>query len=340
VQAHRLSREVCGQVFKRLIEVRIICRQACKARLLAALISAAWLGAAPVLAQSSAADAEGEITALLKQVTALREAKKDAEAIQLAQKALSIAERTFPAGSDKLVRPLGVLGWAYYGQSRYAEAEPLFLKALDIREKTDWQARPNGIGFCLLLGSLYYNQGKLDKTAAIYKRCSDFAEPKIAAKTLRPDDPDVHQLNSLLQEVYVALARPADAEQLIKRRISQTEQALGYGHAYVGDLLNTLAALYGTLGRTAEATPLFERSLAIAEKVLADPAADLGPSLTRETIAGKLNAVAQHYEKAGRRDRAQAVFELARRAQAPAPAVETKPDDDPEALARQARIRS
>ena len=308
-----------------------------KARLLAASICLVFLAASRALAQSGAAEPEAEVTALLKEVTALRAAKKEAEAIKIAEKALSIAEQSFPAGSDKLVRPLGVLGWAYYGQNRYADSERLLLRALEIREKSGWQVKPSAAGFCLILGNLYFVQGKLDRTVAIYKRFSDFAEPMIAAKTVRPDDPEVHEVSGLLQEVYVAMSRPADAEQLLKHRISLTEQALGYDHPYVGDLLNTLASLYQSLGRAAEAGPLFERSLAVAEKALANPATDFGPSLTRQAMAGKLNAVAQHYEKTGQPGRAEEVFKLAQRAQAPAPAVEAKPDDDPEALAREAR---
>ena len=59
-----------------------------------------------------------------------------------------------------------------------------------------------------------------------------------------------------------------DAERLYKRSLAIREKALGLDHPAIAGSLNNLAVLYRSLGRYAEAEPLYQRALAIWENAL------------------------------------------------------------------------
>ena len=62
------------------------------------------------------------------------------------------------------------------------------------------------------------------------------------------------------------------------------EKALGPEHPDVGNSLNNLATLYYTLGRYAEADPLFKRALAISEKAHGPDHLDVSQSLNNLAV--------------------------------------------------------
>ncbi len=70
----------------------------------------------------------------------------------------------------------------------------------------------------------------------------------------------------------------AKATEVAKRALALAESELGPHHPEVGTTLNNLAGLYHYQGRTAEAEPLYKRSLGILEKTLAIQEKTLGPN--------------------------------------------------------------
>ena len=64
----------------------------------------------------------------------------------------------------------------YYDQGRYNKAEPLYKRALDIREKTLGSDHPYVAISLDNLANLYYNQGNLDKAEPLYMRALDIRE--------------------------------------------------------------------------------------------------------------------------------------------------------------------
>ena len=215
----------------------------------------------------------------------------------------------------------------YQAQGRYAEAEPLYKRALAIEEKALGPEHPDIATSLNNLALLYQVQGRYAEAEPLYKRALAIGE-----KALGPEHPDVATSLNNLAELYQAQGRYAEAEPLYKRALAIGEKALGPEHPDVAISLNNLAGLtrrkaamprpslftnapspsregarpgapgcrhqseqsrglYQAQGRYAEAEPLYKRALAIEEKAL-------GPE--HPDVATSLNNLAVLYQAQGR----------------------------------------
>ncbi len=173
-----------------------------------------------------------------------------------------------------------------FNSGRYSEAEPIFKRALAIREKNLGPNHPDVATTLSYLALLYHDQGRYTDAEPLFKRSLGIHE-----KVLGPDHPDVAATLNNLAELYRAQGRYADAEPLYKRSLAIREKGLGPDHPNVATTLNNLAELYHDQGRYADAEPLYERSLAIREK-------RLGPD--HPNVATSLNNLAALYHDQGR----------------------------------------
>ena len=167
-----------------------------------------------------------------------------AQAVQWAQEALRAAEATFGSEHINVATSLNALAVLYKDQGKYAEAEPLFRRALAIWEKV------RGSGESAEAEPLYHGALVVRKRA-------------MGAGHL-----DVANLLNNLAQLYAAQGKYADAEPLYQRSLAIREKTLGSEHSFVADSLNNLAGLYKAQGKYAEAEPLYKRALAIQEKAL------------------------------------------------------------------------
>jgi tetratricopeptide (TPR) repeat protein len=60
------------------------------------------------------------------------------------------------------------LALLYYNQGRYEEAEPLYLQALELREKLFGNDHPDVATSYFNLGVLYHQQGQYQKAKSLY----------------------------------------------------------------------------------------------------------------------------------------------------------------------------
>jgi tetratricopeptide (TPR) repeat protein len=104
------------------------------------LIIAAVLAAGLVLVGAPAMAQPDEGSALNAKVEELYRDGKFVEAIPLAQQALAIRERTLGPNHPDVATSLTNLALLYASQRRYAEAEPLYRRALAIRAKVQASA--------------------------------------------------------------------------------------------------------------------------------------------------------------------------------------------------------
>ena len=192
---------------------------------------------------------------------------------------------------------LGNLAELYYYQGKYAEAEPLYKRALAIKEKALGPDHPSVATGLNTLALLYYNQGKYAEAEPLYKRALATRE-----KALGPDHPDVAQILNNLALLYYNQGEFAQAEPLYKRVLAINEKALGPDHPQVALGLNNLALLYDDQGKYAEAEPLYKRSLAIDEKAL-------GPD--HPSVATGLYNLGQLYYTQGKYALAEPLFKRA-----------------------------
>ncbi len=219
---------------------------------------------------------------------------------------------------------------AYYvhDRGRYAEAEPLYQRALAILERALGPDHPDVATSLNNLAALYRDQGRyaeveplqqraltiqehalgpnhpnvatsLDSLAALYRIQGRYAEVEplhdraldIWERTLGPNHPNVATSLDNLAALYRTQGRTAEAEPLYQRALDIRERALGSDHPHVATSLNNLAALCRTQGRTAEAELLYQRALAIQERVR-------GPN--HPDVATSLDNLAELYRTQGR----------------------------------------
>jgi tetratricopeptide (TPR) repeat protein len=95
----------------------------------------------PVFAQTQPDLAEAE--RLNQQVLELYKQGRYSEAIPLAQKALTLREKSLGAEHSSVAQSLNNLASLYSAQSQYAKAELLYQRSLAIREKTLGAEHPN-----------------------------------------------------------------------------------------------------------------------------------------------------------------------------------------------------
>jgi CHAT domain-containing protein/Tfp pilus assembly protein PilF len=192
-----------------------------------------------------------------------------------------------------------------FKQHRYADAEPLYRRALAIYEQGPelFQRKYDRLasGFIAVtlnnLAELYRAQARYADAELLHKRSLAIKE-----KALGSNDPAVATSLQNLARLYSDQGRYADAEPLYKRSIAIREKAFGPNDARVAIPLNDLAGLYKDQGRYADAEPLLRRSLSIDEKAL-------GPN--HPTVATSLNNLALLYSIQGRYGDAEPLYERA-----------------------------
>jgi CHAT domain-containing protein/Tfp pilus assembly protein PilF len=255
--------------------------------------------------------------------------RKYPEAELLFRRALTIDEKALGPDHPDLADALSELGRLYQEEGKYAEAEPLFQRAMAVLLRSQ---HPFLAGALKELATLYEAEGKypsaeplLKQAVAIeekvfgpnnmrtanaysllaqlyqYEGSNRQAEPlfqnalAIYEKELGPEHPYVASARKDLARLYQDEGKYLDAEPLLQQALATYEKALGTEHPSVAAALGRLAALYDDEGKYAKAEPLAERALAILEKVRGPEHPDVAPVLV---ILGRAYAAEGGYAKA------------------------------------------
>ena len=186
----------------------------------------------------------------------------------------------------------------YRNQGRYEQAEPLYQRALAIREKALGPDHPDVATSLNNLARLYQPPGPVRAgRAALPARPGHPRESAGARPPRRRHQPQQPGACSTSHQ-----GRYAQAEPLYQRALAIREKALGPDHPDAAASLNNLAVLYDNQGRYEQAEPLYHRALAIREKVL-------GPD--HPATAASLNNLAVLYRKQGRHGQAEPLYQRA-----------------------------
>ena len=151
----------------------------------------------------------------------------------------------------------------YYNQGAYAKAEPLYLRALAIREKVLGPTHHDTANSLNNLAVLYDKQGAYAKAEPLFLRALAINE-----KVLGPTHHDTASNLNNLAVLYESQGAYAKAEPLFLRALAIKEKVLGPTHHHTANSLNNLAVLYDNQGAYAKAEPLYLRALVIWEKAL------------------------------------------------------------------------
>jgi tetratricopeptide (TPR) repeat protein len=209
---------------------------------------------------------------------------------QLLQKAINQSSQP----SDFLAENLNNLAELYFAQGKYAEAEPLFLLSLSIRESQLGENHPDVATSLNNLAVLYESQGKYEEAEPLFLRSLAIRE-----KQLGENHPDVAQSLNNLALLYESQGKYEEAEPLFLRSLAIDEKVYGEDHPEIATDLNNLALLYGSQGKYAEAESLYLRSLAIGEKQLGE---------NHPNVASSLNNLACLYESQGKYEEAEPLY--------------------------------
>ncbi|MET4293372.1 CHAT domain-containing protein/Tfp pilus assembly protein PilF [Bradyrhizobium sp. LB8.2] len=213
-------------------------------------------------------------------------------------------ERSLGLETPLLGAELSNLAALYQRQGRYAEAEPLFKRALAVREKGLSREHPD-VGQSLNnLATLYVKQQHYADAEPLFQRAL-----AIYQKAGGPEHPAVATVLNNLGQVYRDLNRDADAEAPIKRSLAIREKVLGPEHPDVARSLNNLAGLDEHQQRYADAEPIYRRALVIRERALGPDHPEVATSTGNLAyflyVSGRTADALPFAEKTLRDDRAQ-----------------------------------
>jgi CHAT domain-containing protein/Tfp pilus assembly protein PilF len=217
------------------------------------------------------------------------------EAQPLIQRALEIREKALGPEHPDLAVSLFQVAVIYTKKGDYAKAEPLFNRALAIRENG-----PEDPFLAFILenfANLYSETGNYSKAEPLYERSLNILE-----KVLGPEHPDVAIVLNDFAALYLRRGDDDKAEPLFRRVLAIIEKSLGPEHRLISLPIHNLAVIYKARGDYAKAEPLYQRALTIKEKTLPPDHPD---------VASSLNNLANLYRQMGDDARAEPLYERA-----------------------------
>ena len=152
-------------------------------------------------------------------------------------------------------------GDLYLDQDKIAEAEAMYLRAFDGREKAWGPDHTSTLNTVNNLGVLYLDQGKMAEAEAMYLRALAGYE-----KARGPDHTSTLSTVNNLGMLYSEQGKMAEAEAMCLRALAGKEKAWVPDHTSTLETVNNLGALYSDQSRMAEAEAMYLRALAGKEK--------------------------------------------------------------------------
>ena len=178
----------------------------------------------------------------------LMDEKKYDEAESNFQQALSI----FEAGHyPRLSLTLEQLANLYAKQGKYAAAEPLYKRAVDMYEGASGPMSMQVGKAVWELAELYKKEGKLAPAEPLYRRCLEITQSDLGV-----DHPFVAYRLNELGMLYVSLGKYSAAEPYLHRACELRQKRLAAGSPLLSESRANLAALYRAQGRSREADEL------------------------------------------------------------------------------------
>jgi tetratricopeptide (TPR) repeat protein len=189
------------------------------------------------------------------------------------------------------------LGLFYMGQSRLREAEPLYLRALAIRESTLGPHDPDVAASLNNLACLFRATNRPCEAEAAFRRALAIFET-----ALGPDHPDVAQNLKNLALLLKDESRLAEAEPMLRRSLAIREARFGPDHVTTASALNSLAGLLRAMDQLSGAESLYDRALTIQEAAYGSK---------HPTIAATLNNLAGLLRETNRLTEAESMYRRA-----------------------------
>jgi tetratricopeptide (TPR) repeat protein/CHAT domain-containing protein len=215
--------------------------------------------------------------------------KYDAALVEAQKLAAALRSRS-GASSVKYAGVLNRVANAYYAQSRYGEAEPLYRQVVAIVENAKGRESPELAVYLDNLGNLYKAQRRYDEALGIYQR-----ELAIQEKSFGADSIQAAAALNRVANVLNDQRQHDKADELYRRVVAIVEKAKGRDSPDLAVYLDNLANNLDDLARYAEAIEVYARELAIKEKASGRDSADVAGVLTD---LARENWLADRYDEA------------------------------------------
>lgn len=247
------------------------------------------------LASSDALTAKRlEWGALFEKATAeIKAGRTDAGVIYVEQ-ALRLAEQTFGSNDSYTQESIKSLASLYLAQHRYAEAEPLYIRAMAVSARLLGDDHLETLTLAGELADTYQGLGRYADAEPLYARALTVME-RVAGSDHRDT---LTAINDLAGN-YARQGRYADSQRLYRRGLEASERVLGTDNMVTLAFGGNLATVYVREGRYAEAEPLYLRALAGNERALVNDHPD---------TLNSLQGLASLYQHQGRYAEAEALL--------------------------------
>jgi tetratricopeptide (TPR) repeat protein len=240
--------------------------------------------------QAGAADQDLLMTYLLPALESLAEVGAQLQLQDLTLQFEGLLGEIKEIDRPEMVTSLGRLGNLYKAQGRYAEAEPLLLKALKLSK----QKQTNTAFSLNNLATLYESQGRYPEAEPLYLQALEIKKNELGDR-----HPSTATSLNNLAALYRSQGRYPEAEPLYIQALEIHKTELGDRHPSTATSLNNLAALYKSQGRYPEAEPLYIQALEIKKTELGD---------RHPSTATSLNNLAELYRSQGRYPEAEPLY--------------------------------
>lgn len=238
-----------------------------------------------------------------KQAIERYQAKQYDQAAQLAQQAITLAEKEYAKQPAYLASSLNSLALIENERGNKPQALELMERAITLNEKALGVDHANMAAMWFNLGSLLHSSGQLDKADAAYQRAlairdkqpkpatreilqvldsrnylalerKDYAQVEAVSRRIlqlaQADSKEGQQArasaSSLLAQALQAQQRNDDVEALYQQALELRRQALGEQHPEVTRDIARLANYYDQQGQHERAAPLHQQALSIRQQ--------------------------------------------------------------------------
>ncbi len=166
---------------------------------------------------------------------------------------------------------LEALGQNLFYQGKLEQAQPLILKALDLRRRSQGPLSPGVSDNLNSLGNIAYMRHDLPAAERYFR-----GNLGVDLKVLGPNHPDVATTMNNLGRVLLEQRRYEQAAPLLERSVAIDERERGGANDNVAFAYSNLAIVRRQTGKSREAEALFGKAIAAARKI---QHRTLGPSL-------------------------------------------------------------
>jgi len=210
--------------------------------------------------------------------------------LRLRALSLELEEASEDRDEESMLSSLQWLADAHGDRANYQEAEQLYQRCLEARERLLGPEHPSTLTTVNNLGLLYSDKGDYEQAEALYLRALEASE-----RLLGPEHPDTLTTVGNLGLLYSDKGDYEQAEGLYLRALEAKERLLGPEHPDTLSTVGNLGLLYSDKGDYEQAEGLYLRALEAKERLLGPEHPD---TLTTVGNLGLLYSDKGDYEQA------------------------------------------